>query len=179
MFSVREEAPEPANCPMCLYAPSCLSDLLLHLRSHHPASPPLLHCPFPHCGFCYLHSHDHHCHLIHTHLLTGYAAEWKKMLTTDSDFVGKLIALTCSFLLKLGKVESSSETQEVRETDLSLVALMAHSKAVLETFPPHTKLQAQRRKRSRSPSTCSSQVSKTRKVWDQSNSSSPYSFESL
>ena len=101
------------------------------------------------------------------------------MLASDSDFVGKLIALTCRFLLKLGKVANSSETQGVEETDLSIAALLAHSKAVLRTFPPHTKLQARRKKRSRSPSTCSSQVSKTRKVWDQSNSSSPYSFDSL
>jgi hypothetical protein len=94
------------------------------------------------------------------------------MLTTNTDFAGRLLALTCDYLFKLGKLDISSEIQEIDEQSLPFASLLAHLRVVLRTFPPLARLQGRRKKRSRSPSTCSSQVSKTRKVWDQSSFSS-------
>ena len=170
---MRRLAAEPTNCPLCLYSPGSLPDLLLHLASNHPSAPTLRHCLFPHCGFCYLQACDHHCHLIQCHLLSGKTLEWKEMMTKDCDLFGKLLALTCRYLLKLKKLGSSSELWDITtEKNILLSALITHSSAVLKLFP--RKKRIRRRKRSNSTHFSSSQASPTL----QSTSISPNASES-
>lgn len=177
MFSVRPLETEPANCPLCPYAPSSLRDLHLHLHSSHSSSSPLLHCAFSHCGFCYIHNSDYHLHLLHRHLLHSKAKEWQSVHSQDTDVVTRLISLTCGFLLTLEKLHTSEETREVEDGNWKLTSIIAHSREVLKTFPPQNEGWS---KRSRSPSECSSHGYKARKYpCAQSTSSSPYSSESL
>lgn len=166
---MRRQAPEPSNCPLCLYAPCSFPDLSLHLLTHHPSSPPPSQCSFPHCGFYYLHSTQQLSHLLHCHLSSGSAAQWKSILAQDSDLLGKLLALTCRFLLKV-KTLGGQTCDITEEKDFAVSALIEHSRAVLRLFPHRRRIRLSKR----SDST-SSQVSKARLSTSISPCSSPYS----
>lgn len=155
MFSMRRLAPEPTNCPLCLYAPSCFPDLCLHLQVHHPRSPPPSQCPF-HCGFYYLHRENQLAHLLTCHFSTANTALWKTM-SNQQDVMDKLIALTCRFLLKVKTLERCGRVGDItEEKDFALLALIEHSREVLRLFPHKQRIRL--KKRSDSPNSGGSQT---------------------